>query len=287
MKAVAAPWHAALFEPYERVGLARSSADVRSRLFTRADSINNERAAGCEFFVLNPLMPGATNFKLDSVAVLRNFLIEFDKKTLKAQEELVEGKLKLPFTTKTFSGSRSYHYVISLTEPLESLTDYWLVTELLMRVVGSDMDSQCRNANRLTRLPGAVRSDKNGAVQTLMEVRERVRLDDLLRWAANVKPRAYNEWIIETEPRPRRQGAIQDEETEGLSYTATKLLDKGEYDERIGRHAALVKLAVELVYKNYPIDKVEELLYDGQDKLALERDDVPGIIKWVERRILV
>lgn len=124
-----------------------------------------------------------------NVVCFRNFLIELDNMELDKQEQYVLDKL--PISTQVFSGSKSYHFIISLEQPLRDYSEYMeyaaRIHEMLPKI-----DSACKNPSRLSRLPGAVRPD-TGLKQELLYVGERVpnaQLDTLLP-AAPIYDRMY------------------------------------------------------------------------------------------------
>lgn len=105
----------------------------------------------------------------------RNFLLELDNGSLEEQHALVTSRL--PVSAITFSGAKSLHFLISLETPLPDLVAYRSMAARLLKLV-PEADPSCRNASRLTRLPGAVRPE-TGLVQRLMYVGQRVPLQVL------------------------------------------------------------------------------------------------------------
>lgn len=121
--------------------------------------------ASSQFFCINPV----TNGRLDKwVTSFRNILIEFDKLSLDKQRVFAQ---TIPFSTVTFSGGKSYHYIISLDEPCSDIKEY---KRLVKRIYNKlpDCDKSTGNPSRLSRTPGAFRD--NGVEQTLMLVKQRV-----------------------------------------------------------------------------------------------------------------
>jgi hypothetical protein len=132
--------------------------------------------APTEFISVNSFRPGTTRSD-ENVAVFRNFLIEIDDMSLEDQERYIEKELGLPFTTKTFSGGKSYHYVVSLAEPLASLEEFREVAQWLLDVVDK-ADTKCRNPSRFTRMAGGRRTDK-GTAQPLVQLNRRITPEEL------------------------------------------------------------------------------------------------------------
>lgn len=230
-----------------------------------------------QYFVINALkdLSCATLF---NVACYRNFLVEMDTGTMEEQEHYIEQVLKMPFTTKVFSGKKSYHYIISLSEPLANKNEYDSVVRLLYGVVGI-MDNSCGKSCNLSRTAGAVRvstEGERGAVQRLVEARERVSQGELKDWLfkrPNLPPPALN-------GQPITRSIV----TPGQAYLplgkASKALIAGELPKG-SRHEALKKLMVNMLHCGYQIEYVAFKLHEIAEKMGLERhDDVPNLIKW-------
>ena len=119
---------------------------------------------------------GRESYVLDStVAHRRMALIEFDELPLKTQVEFWIGAISkrlLPVRSLVYSGAKSIHGLIELIDDghAEKWTEQWRTLE---RLLCSDddrayhADRLCKNPSRLTRFPGAVRSE-TGRVQHLL-----------------------------------------------------------------------------------------------------------------------
>lgn len=128
-----------------------------------------------------------------NVVCYRNILLEFDKGSIEEQQELVE-KLNLPYSTCVFSGGKSLHYIISLETPLQTAAEYRVLANRLYYVIGSGVDSTCKNPSRLSRAPGVMRYGTNNE-QKLIAVRGRVKNAALEQWlvALGSNPPVYEE----------------------------------------------------------------------------------------------
>lgn len=230
-----------------------------------------------QYFVINALKD-LSNATLFNVACYRNILVEMDKGTLEEQEHYIEQVLKMPFTTKTFSGKKSYHYIISLDEPLANKSEYDQVVRLLFGVIGI-MDDSCKKSCNLSRTAGAVRvseEGERGAVQKLMEARSRVSQGELKDWLfkrPNLPP-----------PRMSQAPKAATKMVPGQAYLplgkATKALMAGVIPDG-SRHEALKKSMVNMIHCGYQIEYVAFKLEEIAEKIGLERkDDVPNLIKW-------
>lgn len=148
-----------------------------------------------EFFCINPLSDTLDYSKAADGAIIanktisgrradlnvsrfQNFLFEMDGTALVTQIEYIRSS-GFPFATVTYSGSKSYHAILSLEVPLaakphtqEGVDEYKRVWKQLAHVFCTRLnqpltllDSATQNPSRLSRLPEAVRD--NGKVQEL------------------------------------------------------------------------------------------------------------------------
>lgn len=111
---------------------------------------------------------------------LRTFLIEIDDDDIYDQKKYIE-ELKMPYTVCVFSGNKSLHYGITLSEDLPS-EDMWRdVNEWILNIV-TRADQQTKNPSRSIRFPGNKRTDGKQLVQQLLDIKSRVDLDVLFDW---------------------------------------------------------------------------------------------------------
>jgi hypothetical protein len=163
-------WRNLLFRPGEWVCGAVDAFGANSMLVSRLDS-------DYQFFAINPLKPG-TRRKDENVAAYRNFLLEIDKLPLAEQEPAILA-LGIPFTSLVYSGGKSLHIIISLTEPCKTEREYRDLVERMMAAVPI-CDPTTKNPSRLSRVPTALRD--NGTAQSLVALREAVPREALEAW---------------------------------------------------------------------------------------------------------
>lgn len=130
-----------------------------------------ENLTDAEFFSINPLRESRKDL---NVTEFRNFLFEMDNMPLEQQHTIIEAS-KVPLTSVVFSGSKSYHVIISLEQPLyakphtvEGVNAYkaawksiasYLATE--WGISQKEFDTSCQNPSRFSRFPGHVRDNGN------------------------------------------------------------------------------------------------------------------------------
>lgn len=152
-----------------------------------------------EFFCINPLdahsdfnpteewhAPNRPRRADHNVIAFRNFLIELDEMPI--HEQIGYVKELVPVSAITFSGSKSYHFIISLKDPCASLQEYRNIAHRLLSLV-SHADQACKNPSRLSRLAGHMRSDTQ-RLQSLIELNERIDKQTLIDLLPSFQERA-------------------------------------------------------------------------------------------------
>jgi hypothetical protein len=121
-----------------------------------------------------------------NVTKYRTILVEFDERELVDQVDYVQG-LEMPYSVLTFSGGKSFHFLICLEELCESELDYRQLVDRVYSALGGKaegLDMSTKNPSRLSRTPNAVRQP-SGVEQALVDVRDRVPRAQLESWLAN------------------------------------------------------------------------------------------------------
>lgn len=121
-----------------------------------------------------------------NVTCFRSFLVEFDERELVDQVDYVQS-IGMPYSLLTYSGGKSFHFIISLSEPCESARDYRETVERLYAAVGgkaAGLDMSTKNPSRLSRTPNAYRLGTD-VQQALLDVKSRVPRSVLEEWLAS------------------------------------------------------------------------------------------------------
>jgi hypothetical protein len=195
---------------------------------------------------LNPIK----GFRKDSTCTaFRTFLWECDLGSAKSQWDYVR-KLEIPYSAAVFSGNKSIHFVTVLDQDIDEKT-YRLLFKWA-NAIGTLFDDQCGNPSRCVRVPGNVRPE-TGKVQKLIEIKEKVKLDDFMAWL-NRYP----------DLRPKEQEEIKKDLTgekdyDRLSRWATNQLKYG-IDLSSGRNKAWFSLGCDLAKSGYSEDEAVEIL---------------------------
>jgi hypothetical protein len=111
-----------------------------------------------------------------NVVCFRNFLIELDTEPLSAQIAYVRDKI--PVSSIVYSGSKSHHFIISLTEPVLDYQNYMNIARRLL-LLFPEADPTCKNPSRLSRLPFAIRPETN-KTQELIYLGNRIPVTEIL-----------------------------------------------------------------------------------------------------------
>lgn len=260
--------------------LKTESTVFGSQYSNRPQLANTFAEAEGEFVVLNPihqtidLETTHEKYRPDlgrradvNCTAYRNLLCEIDKDLSVEQQLALFKRLKLPYSTLTYSGGKSLHAVICLSESVDLALYYTLFNAL--RSVIPNLDKSCKNPSRLTRRPNCTR--ENGVEQSLIDVRKRISLDQLYSWLQ------ANGASFEETARPKERAAtVGDSEQAGatlLSVNSWHFIETGEC--KSSRHNRLMALAYELTENGFSDERIEELMFKAAESCGLlsERQD--------------
>jgi len=163
-----------LFNDHEKVCFAMNP--YGTAISDWHDILRLEDAMKPEFFCINPLH---TSRKDINCTAYRNFLIEFDSLSLQKQMKLIED-IGLPYSTCVYSGSKSFHFIISLENELPDIEAF---REMKNRIYSAlkDCDKSTGNPSRLSRMPNAMRGS-TGKTQSLVRLNGRVPTEKMETW---------------------------------------------------------------------------------------------------------
>jgi len=175
------------------------------------------------FLTINPI----DGFRKDkSATAYRGFLIEVDDMPLPQQKEYVENEKKMPFSVSIYSGGKSIHYGIVLSQDLLNIKTWKLYNQWIHNIL-SEADQQNKNPTKSIRFPNNIRHDTQ-KTQSLIQLNGRVDLSTLHIWLnkfPNCKPKPVSEYVpsdyLDRPPTP-----------ENLPDWVKKILKDGIYSER-------------------------------------------------------
>lgn len=89
----------------------------------------------------------------------------------------------LPYSTMTWSGTKSVHVIVRLTTPIPKplFKPLWQACYNVLTRNGCSLDTRTNLVPQLSRIPGSIRHE-SGDEQELLEVRSRVTLQELGQW---------------------------------------------------------------------------------------------------------
>lgn len=115
----------------------------------------------------------------ENVTAHRSFLVEIDFGTLAEQKSYIDA-IEMPYSMCIFSGNKSLHYGIVLTEDLAP--SVWRNTAEWILAIVNKADQLTKNPTRSIRFPGNIRKDGKGLEQSLVDCRTRITPEDLFVW---------------------------------------------------------------------------------------------------------
>lgn len=191
-----------------------------------------------------------------NVSTYRNILIEIDNIHVTEQAKHMH-TIELPYSTCVYSGGKSFHWIISLKEPLTTRTEYNRLVARVYQAVGRDLvDPACKNPSRFSRVPGHFRADKNN-VQDLIAINGRIDNEHLEKWlisrnAPKIEASELLEDITYMRPRAKRQ-------ISSLSGATKNFLQVGAMLDA-GWNIQLFKAAADLCRNGWDIDGARDML---------------------------
>jgi hypothetical protein len=126
---------------------------------------------------INPI----NGFRRDeNVTAFRSFLVECDTDTLIEQKHYIDN-MQLPFSICIYSGNKSLHYGIVLDTDLPNIQVWRFYAEWISNVL-TKADQQNKNPTKSIRFPGNLRNTEPFKLQALVEIRNRISLEQLDIW---------------------------------------------------------------------------------------------------------
>lgn len=200
-----------------------------------------------QLVAINPI----NGFRRDeNVTAFRSFLVELDEGSMKDQYDYVKD-LKLPWSACVFSGNKSLHFAVTLDEDLPDEDTYRFFIEWILKIV-SKADQKTKNPSRSIRFAGNLRKE-TGEEMKLLEMRERVKLQDLMSWLSNY-PHLDPRNDIKKTSKERENPGIH-----GVPMWVWKKLGEG-IDESKGRNNEWFGIFMEFGNAGYPYEEVVEIL---------------------------
>lgn len=196
---------------------------------------------------LNPIK----GFREDSNCTsLRSFLVEVDTGSLLEQRDYI-AQTGMPYSCCVFSGNKSLHYGIVLSEDLLNLQEYYFYIRWILNVV-SKADQMTLNPSRSIRYPFNKRKDGKQLIQSLIDIKGRISKADLIAWLSNFpdkRPEIRTKELTQKTPADPRK----------IPISILNRFKKG-IDFSKGRNVAWFKLAIQLAKAGYELEDIEEIL---------------------------
>lgn len=214
-----------------------------------------------------------------NVVEFRNILCEFDKCPIEDQIKWLNSS-RLPYSAVVHSGKKSLHIIISLLTPLRSKKEYNTLAKNLYKAIintGIKVDDSTSNPSRLSRYPGAIRSD-TGATQELMYVGNHVDIGILRTWIKQHAPKPPAR-------APKKLLTNKEASHKYVSRTTERLI-KEHYYYTESRHAAFKNAATQLRKSGHEIEEIEALLYNAYCKIIPERNEFGLLLKWIDKNVI-
>jgi hypothetical protein len=199
---------------------------------------------------INPLKGNTRSDQ--NVTSFRNFLVEMDEGSLAFQLKTVDDT-KLPYSLAVFSGGKSIHFAVCLSESLPSIEVYKFYAEWILNTVPK-ADLATKNPSRAIRYPDVVRNDSpSKKIQKLVKQQDRISFTKL---------RQYLSFHIDKMPQPEKQDHFDDIEENDKAALANWLvigMKKG-FDFSIGRNNRWFAVGVEFAKCGFSLTNSIDIL---------------------------
>lgn len=247
-----------MFKPGETVSVTPDKAGYHS--------VPLDTALGDKVNLLLPSFKNADDYKTVSTDVLlsvalnpiqgwcrdinstafRNYLIELDTGTIEEQIGYIKAS-GIPYSAMIFSGGKSVHILISLSEDLPDEKIYRKIALWILNILPL-ADDKCKNPSRKIRIPGAERTPG--------------KFQELLEFKGKVNPRELGDWLNQHESakpkdRPKRERSDKADISQVRRW-AQKMLTEG-FPLGMGRNAGWFALAAEFSVSGFTEEQTIEL----------------------------
>lgn len=198
---------------------------------------------------INPIKENSNREDVN-VSSFRSFLVEMDVGDIKDQINTIN-HYKLPFSAQIFSGSKSIHTIITLSEDIKNEKTYRYTAKWLFNVI-TLADKNCANPSRGVRIPNAIRPE-SGKKQELISLKKRVSHEEFFGWLSkyeHLRPRIKEKKVIIPEG---------EADYSRLSGWAKRMMRDGITFKK-GRNQTWFALAVDFALAGFTEDQTIELL---------------------------
>ena len=226
---------------------------------------------------INPVK-GARND--DNVTAHRYFLVEIDFGSLVEQKTYIDS-IEMPYSICVFSGNKSLHYGIVLTEDLTP--SVWRNTAEWILAIVNKADQLTKNPTRSIRFPGNVRNDEKRLEQALVDYKARVTPQELFSWLSR-----WPDLNPSLKRKPKKAIAINVDNLKIPEWITNKI--RSGFDEG-GRNKGWFSISVGLAKLGWSEDRILDALdsYFIEDRDFKEKEWAEAIksgCKFVERNNL-
>jgi hypothetical protein len=239
------------------------------KMYTNDISINDINLCS-----INPVLGARRD---ENVTAYRSFLVEIDFGSLAEQKTYIDA-IEMPYSICTFSGNKSLHYGIVLSEDLSP--SVWRNTAEWILAIANKADQQTKNPTRCIRFPDNVRKDGKKLPQSLVDYRGRISPEDLFTWLSR-----WSELNPALKKKTRKTVTIQVGDLNIPEWIVDKI--KNGFDEG-GRNKGWFCISIGLAKLGWSEDKILDALssYFIEDRDFKEKEweiAIKSGCKFIER----
>lgn len=256
----------------EDEGIAVAAEYRHPLVIPKSDYIPNERHV---WVAANPIKP-YTKRESANCTAYRNIIIEFDDLPLDQQLDFVKNK-QLPVSAIVFSGNKSCHFVIALTQDIgpEEYRKWFL---WITNILEGRNDRALQGPASFTRIGGAIRDDektKGSIRQQIIYLGERINPVFLAAYLDHHKDKE-----------PKKEKKTRKAEAYGyksLNPLTKRFIETGESNPHIARHEQLKLSAIDIYEAGFTPEEAMDLLKKKYLQVNTDKDpiEVERMVDWV------
>jgi len=255
-----------MFDEGEYICPCRKVNEYKCPIEINTVKVNNYiRSDKDQWIAANPFKPYTTR-RIDNLSSLRNFVIEIDRAdmTYEDQWDYIRS-FHTPVSLCTFSGNKSYHFIISLEEGV-SLKEYRHICNKIKYNMDL-IDPACMEPSTFTRLAGSKREEV---------------VQELKYYTKRRNNKEFYEWLNLLKDKPTHEKK-EVSSTKGLSEMTRAFIKFGIKKGKTSRHDKLKYMCIDLFRSGFDIDTAFNIVTPALVEFNPDKtsDEVEKMLDWV------
>jgi len=180
-----------------------------------------------------------------NTTAFRSFMVELDDMPIQDQMSYIK-QSKFPYSYCCFSGNKSLHFALVLSQDLPDLKIYKHVYQWILNIL-TKADQKTKNPTRQIRMPNVYRPE-TGKLQALIYMGKRIDLAELVDWLHQHKDKEPKAIV----PKVKNTGEAN---VHGIKPWAIKLLKEGVHNSVGSRNQNWMSVGCEFGLNGFSLDQ--------------------------------